>query len=39
MPISIKNLIEKYRDKKFTLDIYEKYKVFKNNAVFTKQNV
>ena len=39
MPISIKNLVEKYRGKHFTLEIYEKYKVYKNNAVFTKQNV
>ncbi len=37
MPDSIKDLITKYKEKKFTIDIYEKYKIYKSNASFIKQ--
>jgi hypothetical protein len=36
MPDNIKNLIEKYKDTKFTIDIYEKYKFFKKYNDFNK---
>jgi hypothetical protein len=29
MPNEIKNLIETYKDTKFTIDIYEKYRFYK----------
>ena len=39
MPENIKDLIRKYKDKKFTIDLYEKYKVYKASTKFTKQNI
>jgi hypothetical protein len=39
MPENIKELVIKYKDKKFTIDLYEKYKIYKASTKFTKQNI
>ena len=39
MPEIIKELMAKYKDNKFTIDIYEKYKIYKSNTKFTKINI
>ena len=39
MPEVVKELIAKYKDKKFTIDLYDKYKIYKSNTKFNKINI
>jgi hypothetical protein len=39
MPEELKELIKKYKDKKFTIDLYDKYKIYKSNSKFIQTNV
>ena len=39
MPQTLRDLISKYQEKKFTIDLYEKYRIYKSNTKFTKQNI
>lgn len=38
MPESLKEVIRKYKDRKFTIDLYERYRVYKAGTKFVKQS-
>jgi hypothetical protein len=39
MPDELKELIRKFKEKKFTIDVYDKYKIYKSNSNFIQTNV